>query len=194
MARINLLPWREEQRKEQQQQFITMLGLSLILMILIIVAVHLQYSRSLSVQNSRNSFLQTHITKVEQEIAEINRLEKDKQRLLDRIERIQILQRNRPEVVHLFDELVRVLPEGVYLTSFEQSGKSLTLNGKAQSNARVSALMRGVDKSEWMTGPLLDVIQTDKKKDSKDRSFKLKASQFSKIAGTSEKDKKKAGK
>ena len=89
---------------------------------------------------------------------------------------------------------MRVLPEGVYLTNFEQKGKSLTLNGKAQSNARVSALMRGVDKSEWLTGPLLDVIQTDNKQESKDRSFKLKASQFSKIAGASEKNQNKAGK
>ncbi len=182
MARINLLPWREERRKEQQQQFVTMLGLSVVLMVLIIVAIHLQYARTLSVQNSRNSYLQTQITKVEQQIAEITRLEKDKQRLLDRIEKIQVLQRNRPEVVHLFDELVRVLPEGVYLTSFVQNGKSLSLQGKAQSNARVSALMRAVDRSEWLTKPVLDIIQNDNNKDSRDRSFKLRARQFSKIA------------
>lgn len=181
MARINLLPWREERRKEQQQQFVTILGLSLVLMVLILVAIHLQYARALSVQNSRNNFLQTNITKVEQQIAEITRLEKDKQRLLDRIEKIQILQRNRPEIVHLFDEIVRVLPEGVYLTSFVQTGKSLALQGKAQSNARVSALMRAIDKSDWLTKPVLDVIKNDKK-GSKDRSFKLYVRQFSKIA------------
>lgn len=182
MARINLLPWREEQRNEQQRQFLTMLGLSVILMVLIIAAVHLQYSRALSVQNSRNSFLQTHITTVEQQIAEIKRIETDKQRLLDRIEKIQILQRNRPEIVHLFDAIVRVLPEGVYITTLTQKGKTLTIEGKAQSNARVSALMRGVDKSEWMTNPVLDVIQKENKKDSKDRKFKLRANQFSRIA------------
>ena len=191
MARINLLPWREEQRKEQQQQFVTILGLSVILMVLIIVAIHLQFSRAISIQNSRNNFLQTHITKVEQQIAEITRLEKDKQRLLDRIEKIQILQRNRPEVVHLFDELVRVLPEGVYLTNFTQKGKSLSLQGKAQSNARVSALMRAVDKSDWLSKPILDVIKNDSKTDKKDRSFKLKARQFSKIAKEEKKKKKK---
>jgi len=189
MARINLLPWREEQRKEQQQQFVTILGLSIVLMVLIIVAIHLQFSRSISVQNSRNNFLQTHITKVEQQIAEITRLEKDKQRLLARIEKIQILQRNRPEVVHLFDELVRVLPEGVYLTNFTQKGKSLSLQGKAQSNARVSALMRAVDKSDWLSKPVLDVIKNEGKNAKKDRSFKLKARQSSKIA----KKKKKKG-
>jgi len=182
MARINLLPWREEQRKEQQRQFLTMLGLSAVLMVLIIAAIHLQYARALSVQNSRNSFLQTTITEVEAQIAEITKLEKGKRRLLNRIERIQKLQRNRPEVVHLFDELVRVLPEGVYLTTFTQKAKTLILEGKAQSNARVSALMRNVDKSAWMTKPVLDVIQKDNNKDSKDRSFKLQAIQFSKIA------------
>ncbi len=182
MARINLLPWREEQRKEQQRQFLTMLGLSVVLMILIIAAIHLQYARALNVQNSRNSFLQTTITEVEAQIAEITKLEKDKQRLLNRIERIQKLQSNRPEIVHLFDELVRVLPEGVYLTTFTQKGKTLILEGKAQSNARVSALMRGIDKSKWMTRPVLDVIQKDNSKDSKDRSFKLQATQFSTLA------------
>ncbi len=181
MARINLLPWREEQRKEQQRQFLTMLGLSVVLMVLIIAAIHLQYARALSIQNSRNSFLQTNITEVEAQIAAITKLEKDKQRLLNRIERIQKLQRNRPEIVHLFDALARVLPEGVYLTTFTQKGKTLILQGKAQSNARVSALMRGIDKSAWMTKPVLDVIQKDNNKDSKDRNFKLQATQFSKI-------------
>jgi len=184
MARINLLPWREEQRAEQQRQFLTMLGLSAVLMVLIIAAIHLQYSRAISIQNSRNSFLQTNITEVEAKIAAITKLEKDKQRLLNRIERIQKLQRNRPEIVHLFDEIVRVLPEGIYLTSFTQKGKVLILKGKAQSNARVSALMRGVDRSEWLTNPVLDVIQKDNNKDSKDRSFVLKADQFAKIIGS----------
>lgn len=182
MARINLLPWREEQRQEQQRQFLTMLGLSVVLMILIVAAIHIQYARSLSVQNSRNNFIKTHITEVEQQIAEIKRIETDKQRLLDRIEKIQLLQRNRPEIVHLFDDIVRVLPEGVYITTLTQQGKQLTLEGKAQSNARVSALMRQIDKSDWMANPVLDVIQKDASKDSKDRKFKLTASQFSKLA------------
>jgi len=181
MARINLLPWREERRKEQQRQFLTILGLSVVLMILVIAAIHLQYSRALSVQNSRNSFLQTHITTVEQQIAEIKRIEADKQRLLDRIEKIQVLQRNRPEIVHLFDAIVRVLPEGVYITTLTQAGKTLTIEGKAQSNARVSALMRAIDKSKWMTNPVLDVIQKENAKDSNDRKFKLRANQFSSI-------------
>jgi len=189
MAHINLLPWREEQRKEQQRQFLTMLGLSVILMVLIIAAIHLQYARSINVQQSRNNFLQTNISEVEAQIAEINRLEKDKQRLLDRIEKIQLLQRNRPEIVHLFDDVVRILPEGVYLTKLSQKGKALTLEGKAQSNARVSALMRGVDKSKWMTNPVLDVIQSDNKEESKDRKFILRASQFSQITEDKKADK-----
>jgi len=182
MARINLLPWREEQRKEQQRQFLTLIGLSVLLMALVLTAIHLQYARSISVQNSRNSFLNSEIAKVEQQIKEINRLEKDKQRLIDRIDKIQLLQRNRPEVVHLFDEVVRIIPEGVYLSSLKQSGNILTIQGLAQSNARVSAFMRGVDKSNWLKDPKLDVIEADKKKDVRERKFKIRATQVSILA------------
>ena len=179
MAKINLLPWREERRKEQQRQFLTLLGLSVLLMVLVIVAIHLQYARAISVQNSRNNFLNSEISQVEDQIKEITKLEKDKQRLIDRIEKIQLLQRNRPEVVHLFDEIVRIIPEGVYLTSLKQQDSLLIIKGMAQSNARVSAFMRGIDKSEWLKAPVLDVIETDKKSDTKERSFIIRATQVS---------------
>ena len=182
MAKINLLPWREAQRKEQQKQFLVILGLTVVLMALIILLVHLNYVRWISVQNSRNSFLQKEITAVEVQIKEIDRLEKDKQRLIDRIERIQILQRNRPEIVHLFDEVVRIIPEGVHLSSLKQQGKLLTIEGVAQSNARVSAFMRGVDKSGWLTQPTLDIIESDKKSTTKDRTFRIRATQVSALA------------
>ena len=183
MAQINLLPWREELRKEQQRQFLTILGLSAVLMGLIILAVHIQIAGMISNQQSRNDFLKKEITKVEKQIKEINNLAKEKKRLLSRMEVIETLQRNRPEVVHLFDEIVKVMPEGTYLSSMKQSGKSLQLDGMAQSNARVSALMRNIDSSPWLSQPQLQIIQKDSKKKSgasdDERSFTLRAVQVS---------------
>ncbi len=148
MARINLLPWREELRKEQQRQFLTIMGLSVVLMILIILAVHIQYANLISTQNKRNQFLVAQIAEVDAQIKEIEKLERDKQSLQARISVIQQLQGNRPEIVHLFDEIARILPQGLYLKSIEQKGKTITIVGYAQSNARVSAFMRNIDASD----------------------------------------------
>ncbi|MEJ2360809.1 MAG: PilN domain-containing protein [Gammaproteobacteria bacterium] len=175
MAKINLLPWRQELRKEQQRQFFTIMGLMVVLVIVAVGAVYLQYSRLINNQNNRNAYLQQHINTVEKQIKEINDLAAKKERLLARMEIIQKLQRNRPEVVRLVDELVRVMPDGVYLTSFKQQGNNLLMTGVAQSNARVSALMRNIDQSEWMTDPQLVVIQSGKNGDS--RKFTLRAKQ-----------------
>jgi type IV pilus assembly protein PilN len=175
MAKINLLPWRQEQRKEQQRQFFTMMGLMVVLVAVGIIAVHLQYARLISVQDSRNDYLRKHIAEVEKQIKEINDLAAKKDRLLARMEIIQQLQRNRPEIVRLFDELVRVMPDGVYLTSLKQTGTKLQMTGIAQSNARVSALMRNIDQSEWLTKPTLDVIESGKKEGA--RKFSLRAEQ-----------------
>ena len=183
MAKINLLPWRQEQRKEQQRQFFTIMGLMVVLVAVGILAVHLQYARLIGVQNSRNDYLRKHITEVEKQIAEINELASKKERLLARMEIIQQLQRNRPEIVRLFDELVRVMPDGVYLSSLKQQNTSLIMTGVAQSNARVSALMRNIDQSEWMTNPQLDVIQSGTKQDA-DRTFTLRAQQKFKTENT----------
>ena len=183
MARINLLPWREELRKEQQRQFLTILGLSAVLMGLIVLAVHIQIAGMINNQDSRNDFLKKEITKVEKQIKEINNLAKEKQNLLARMEVIETLQRNRPEVVHLFDEIVKVMPEGTYLSSMKQSSKSLVLTGAAQSNARVSALMRNIDDSPWLSNPQLQIIKKDAKKQANEdeRSFILNAVQVSQI-------------
>ncbi len=176
MAHINLLPWREERRKEQLRQFLTLMGLSVVLMILIILAVHLQYSRMISNQEGRNRYLKKEIAVVEKQIREINNLAKEKKRLLARMEVIQQLQRNRPGIVHLFDEMVKVIPEGVYLTSLTQKGNNLTITGIAQSNARVSAYMRNIDASPWLTKPELTIIQKKKRsKSDEGREFILRA-------------------
>ena len=179
MAHINLLPWREEQRKEQLRQFLTMMGLSVVLMILIIAAVHLQYSRMIGAQETRNNFLKNEITAVEKQIREINALAKEKKRLLARMEVIQQLQRNRPGIVHLFEEMVKVIPEGAHIKSLKQKGKKLTINGIAQSNARVSAYMRNIDASDWLTKPQLNIIQKKgSAKKSSGRDFILRAEQL----------------
>ena len=179
MARINLLPWREERRKEQLRQFISMLGLSIFMMVLVILAVHLQYNRMISAQESRNSFLKNEITAVEKQIREINALAKEKKRLLARMEVIQQLQRNRPGIVHLFEEMVKVIPEGAHIKSLNQKSNKLTINGIAQSNARVSAYMRNIDGSLWLTKPQLNIIQKKgKSKKEGGRNFILRAEQL----------------
>lgn len=185
MAHINLLPWREEQRREQQRQFLTVLGLSAVLMGLIILAVHLRIAGMIDNQESRNRFLQSEISKVEKQIKEINKLEEDKKRLLARMEVIQELQRNRPEVVHLFDEIARIIPDGIHLNSLKQSGNKLVLNGIAQSNARVSAFMRNIEGSDWLADPRLEVIEKKGQAARRDsaRSFVLHLSQVRKGTG-----------
>jgi type IV pilus assembly protein PilN len=183
MARINLLPGREELRKEQQRQFLTILGLSAVLMALIIVAVHIQIAGMIANQNDRNDFLKKEIAKVEKQIKEINALAREKKNLLARMEVIEQLQRNRPEIVHLFDEIAKIMPEGTYLISLKQKGKTLVMEGMAQSNARVSALMRNIEASPWLASPRLQVIQKDNKRggNSSERKFVLTAAQVSAV-------------
>jgi len=177
MAKINLLPWRQESRKEQQRQFLTILGLSVVLVVVGILAVHLQYSRMIGVQESRNAYLNRQIDKVKAQIKEIDELASKKERLLARMDIIQQLQRNRPEIVRLFDELVRILPEGVHLSSLQQKQRNLQMIGIAQSNARVSALMRNIDQSDWLAEPKLEIIEVGKKEGA--REFSLRAMQKS---------------
>lgn len=187
MAHINLLPWREEKRKEQQKQFASIAVLSVILVGLVILAVHLQYSSMIKYQNERNAFLKREITKVEKQIKEIEDLNKEKQRLLARMNVIQQLQLNRPEIVHLFDELVRIMPDGTYLLSFKQNNTSLILQGLAQSNARVSALMRNMESSDWFANPALDVIEADKTDAEASRKFIMRVTQTKKMTNADKK-------
>ncbi|MCK5648494.1 MAG: PilN domain-containing protein [Gammaproteobacteria bacterium] len=163
MARINLLNWREERRKQIEQQFYGMLAGAAIIGAVVVLAVQLQLGAMIDYQSSRNSYITSEIKKVEKAIAEIKALEKKKRDLLARMNVIQELQGNRSDSVHMLDELVKVLPEGVHLTKFVQKKKSLTFNGVAQSNARVSAYMRNIERAEWLKNPNLKVIQSKKK-------------------------------
>jgi type IV pilus assembly protein PilN len=162
MARINLLPWREERRAEKARQFASLLGLSAFMTALIILLVHINIANMIDHQAERNDILIKEIDALELAILKIQQLEKKKAELLSRMEVIQSLQQQRPQIVHLFDEFVRTVPEGIYITSIKQADKSLTIKGVAESNGRVSAYMRNIDQSNWMATPKLKVIETKK--------------------------------
>ena len=175
MPRINLLPWREELRKRRQRDFGVLAGLSVLAMAVVVLSVHAYFSGRIEFQESRNAYLQRQIALLDERIREIEELDQEKSRLLARMEIIQQLQASRPEIVHLFDELVETLPDGVYLTRLAQKGRSLNLEGVAQSNARVSSLMRNMDDSAWMENPALVEIKAR----SKSPDVPIRLSQFS---------------
>lgn len=157
-TRINLLPWREIRRKEQDRQLLTIAVGAWILMGVIIFYAHVHVSALIENQNKRNEFLNAEIAKVEQEIKEIAELKKQRADLIARMNVIYQLQGDRTQVVHLFDELARKLPDGIYFTALRHSGGGISLQGVAQSNARVSALMRNLSSSDWFADPELEVI------------------------------------
>lgn len=165
MAHINLLPWREELRKERKVRFFTITGIAAVITLCVVAAVHLFFVQLITYQNARNQFLQGQITLLDKKIKEIKNLEKERDRLLARMRGIEQLQTSRPVVVHIFDEFVKTLPDGVFLTEIAQKDKQFTIKGVAQSNARVSNFMRNLDASHWLTGAHLQVIETvDKNK------------------------------
>ncbi|MDE2407645.1 MAG: PilN domain-containing protein [Xanthomonadaceae bacterium] len=159
MARINLLPWREERRKARQKEFVGMLGLAVLAGILLSILIYSFYTGRVSSQTARNEFLRGEIAKVDGEIKEIEALDQKKSKLLARKDVIEQLQANRSQMVHLFDSLVRTIPDGVALTAIKQEGDVLTLSGRSQSNARVSTYMRNLESSGWMSKPDLNIIE-----------------------------------
>ena len=159
MARINLLPWRAERRKHRQKEFLTMLGLSAAAAAFLAFLIISYYNAQISGQNGRNQYLTSQIAEVQKQIDEIKLLDEKKAKLLARKEIIEKLQANRSQMVHLFDSLVRTIPDGVILTSLKQEGDKLTIEGRSQSNARVSSYMRTLESSGWMTNPDLSIIE-----------------------------------
>jgi len=162
MARINLLPWRAERRKQRQREFQVMLGAAALGGILLSILIWFHYSQQISGQHERNRFLEAEIQKVKKQNEEIAELDAKKNQLLARKQVIEELQANRSQMVHLFDSLVRTIPDGVVLTALKQEGEILTLEGTAQSNARVSTYMRNLETSGWMTKPDLSIIEVRK--------------------------------
>lgn len=160
MPRINLLPWREELRKIRQKNF----GLAAVGAVLAAAAIVMGtvafYTAKVDHQAQRNAFLDNEIAILNEQIKEIQQLETVKERLLARMEIIENLQTKRPEVVHLFDELAKAVPDGVQIESVKQTGTRITITGIAQSSTRVSAFMRNIDSSPWLTNPDLNVVTT----------------------------------
>ena len=160
MPRINLLPWREQERKVRRREFLVAAGGAVIASIILLGAGKLLYAGWTEAQIEKNNLLKKEIVKLDAQIADIQDLENRKQRLVARMEIIEKLQRKRPEIVHLFDEMVKTVPEGIYLTAIKQTGNKLEIHGIAQSSTRVSTFMRNIDSSVWMDNPVLQVVES----------------------------------
>lgn len=158
-ARINLLPHREMRRKQQQQQFFAMMGAVVGIGAAIWIGVHTHLDSALSNQQARNKYLEGEILRIDKEIAEISRLKEQIAALLKRKQVVETLQSNRAEVVHLLDQLVRQLPDGMYLKSVKQTGTKVSISGFTQSQARVSTLMRNLESSQYLQNATLVEIR-----------------------------------
>ncbi|MGC3981264.1 MAG: PilN domain-containing protein [Steroidobacteraceae bacterium] len=192
MPRINLLPWREVERKRKRQEFGMAAGVAVLLAVLTGFVLRWQYASIIDNQNNRNQYLKDEIAQVDKQIVEILDLEQQKQRLQSRIQVIEQLQSGRPEVVHLFDQLVRLLPDGVYLTSIKQTDRRIQIKGIAESSTRVSTFMKNIDTSEWLKDPFLEIVETKGTGDA-GSSFTLYANQVAtKTSADKDKDAKAA--
>jgi type IV pilus assembly protein PilN len=158
MANINLLPWREERRQELKKQFLTILGGVAVVALVLVLLAHSVVGSSIEYQQDRNKYLQGQIDELSLQVKEIKELEKKKQELLDRMKVIQELQGNRPIIVRIFDELVRTIPDGVFYSDLTRTSNKVVLTGIAESNNRISSLMRKLDKSEWFADPNLTAV------------------------------------
>lgn len=179
MPRINLLPWRSELRQQRKKEFLIALAGTVAIAAGVVYVSKITVEGWTRAQNGRNEILRDEIAQLDKQIEEITGLESQRERLLARMQVITQLQRSRPEVVHLFDELVNAIPEGVNLTEVVQNGNRIELSGEAQSSTRVSALMRNIDGSEWLKSPTLDVVSTKTSGVDRNSEFKLFAQQVS---------------
>lgn len=159
MTRINLLPWRAERRKQRQKDSMVMLAMSAVAAVVLSFLIITYYNGQISGQTERNAFLTAQIAELDKQIVLIEELDRKKAKLLARKEVIEVLQANRSQMVHLFDSLVRTIPDGVMLTSIKQDDQTLTLQGRSQSNARVSTYLRSLEGSGWMSRPELAIIE-----------------------------------
>ena len=160
MIRINLLPHRELARASRRRQFNLLLGIAVAAGVIVVVLGHTLIAARQSTQEARNAFLDQEIAKLDAQIGEIKKIREQTQALLARKQVVETLQANRTEVVHLFDQMIRILPEGLYLKSFKQTGDIVTLTGYTQSSARVSTLMRNLSASPWFESPTLVQISS----------------------------------
>ncbi len=189
MVRLNLLPWRDERRQHQKRLFVISGVAALLVTLGGAVASYLAIDSLILAQESRNAYLTAEIAKLDRKIKEIKEIEKKKADLLARMDIIQELQQIRPEVVHLFDEIVTAIPDGVFLTGIKQSGRNVVLQGRAQSYGRISDLMRNIKASVWITNPTLTIIKDQEKSDRGLSQFELQFQQQRPPAPKPEEDK-----
>jgi len=159
MARINLLPWREQLREKRRQRFLVTMGAVLVAAGGLVFLGDWYLNASIDAQQARNDFIRREIAVLDARIKEISELKKRRQELLERMKIIQDLQGNRPIIARVFDQMVRTLPDGVYFTSLKMTGKHIAIEGAAESNNRVSNLMRNLDGSEWLDAPNLTAVK-----------------------------------
>jgi len=173
MMRINLLPHRAEKRRARHVQFIAISVISVLLGALLVGLVQVAISTQISFQERRNAFLKQEIAKLDSQIAEIKKLRQETQALLERKNVVENLQSTRSDVVHLLDQMLRILPDGVYLKTIKQTGNKINMVGFSQSNARVSTLMRAIDDSPWLDSASLVVISATRVGSSRISEFTL---------------------
>lgn len=173
MVKINLLPWREERRQQLTNEFMVMFGLSVVVALLLCGLTYYYFDQNIKFQNKRNQFLTAEIAKLDKQIEEIKELEAKKASLIQRQQVIEELQANRTQMVHLFDELVKTIPNGVFLEKINQNGNRLSMEGYAQSYARISDYMDQLKKSDWFTKVDVNLIKVDNTLSSHEQKFKL---------------------
>lgn len=164
MAKINLVPWREERNKRRQRDMLSMLAATVAVTLVLGVLWHMFHQYRIDMQVQRNQFLRNEIKIVDKKIKEIKKLDELREKLTVRMDLIRSLQTSRPESVHMMDENVFIMPEGVRAVSLAQAGSRIELKGVAQSNAQISALMNNVEKSVWLRQPALQQINRDRKR------------------------------
>src|SRR5262245_2870321 len=191
MPRINLLPWRDEERKERKLKFFMALGLSALGACVVAGIGYMMMDSMVSAQDARNAKLKDEIAILDRQIEKINSLEADKARFIARMGVIEKLQRSRPEIVHIFDEIAKQIPDGVYLTGMTQTGSRLKFEGVAQSSTRVSTFMRNIDGSSYLKNPELEIVQTSPDKNTVGAAFILFAEQVGTAAADTEEAQKK---
>ncbi len=173
MAQINLLPWRELRRQELKKEFLVSVGLVFALAVGLVLLADRVVNTQISNQNARNQYLSENIKVLDKKVAEIRELEKRRSQLIDRMRVIQELQGNRPIIVRVLDQMVRTMPDGVFYTSLKTKGKRISIKGIAESNNRVSSLMRRLDASEWLADPNLDKVKAAPRYGDQANTFEL---------------------
>lgn len=180
MTKINLLDWRARRREQRKQRFMVLVGLGALVGLAVLAVGYLVMSNAIGLQNDRNSYLKQQIAEVDQKIKEIEELERVKSNLLARMQVIEELQASRSASVHFFDEIVNTLPDGVTVTVIKQSGSSVTIEGAAESNGRVSTYMKNLEASPWFEDPRLVVIKTSETGAARRSDFTLRVKNLTK--------------